>query len=125
MSNHTDQAPDPDFESRVKRVLAEQGDDVPMEVAERLTAMRRAAVAELDERTQRRFRFGWAPAGALAAALATVVLAAGLFLFAGNASVPAMPALTDEPEFAAAQDLELLDELEFLAWLEEESSDAG
>ena len=42
----------------------------------------------------------------------TVVLVVGN----GKDSVPWF----DEPEFAAAQDAELLENLEFLAWLEEE-----
>lgn len=118
-----------EFESRVKQKLSAEEGDVSPEVAERLAAMRRAAVAEAGDDTRARFNFGWAPAGALAAAVATVALVAGLFFFAGpfsgKGAVPVMPGSADEPEFAAAQDVELLTDLEFLAWLEEASSDAG
>jgi hypothetical protein len=37
---------------------------------------------------------------------------------------PALPLLS-APEVAVVQELELLEELEFLAWLEEESQGAG
>jgi hypothetical protein len=119
MTDDKDKQPDSDFESRLQRALAPKAGGVTPDVAERLAAMRRNAVAQLDHRTG----FGWGRA-AFVTAFATVVLAAGVFLMFDDASVPAMPA-ADEPEFAAAQEMDVLVELEFLAWLEEEATDAG
>jgi hypothetical protein len=123
MTDDKDQQPDPEFESRLRDALASDARDIAPEIAERLAVMRTSAVAQF-ERTPRRFQFSWVAASGVAAALATVTLAAGLFLFSRAELVPEMPAAV-EPEFAAAQDLELLTELEFLAWLEEEASNAG
>ena len=125
MTDGKDKHPESEFESRVQQALESGAGDVAPEVAERLAAMRGSAVAELDERAARRRGFAWGPASAFSAALATVALATGLFLFSGNGSDAVMPEISDEPEFAAVRDLELLTELEFLAWLEEEESDAG
>jgi hypothetical protein len=119
MTDDKDKQPDSEFETRVQRALEPKTRGVSPDVAERLAAMRRTAVAQLDHRTG--FRWGGA---AFATAFATVVLAAGVFLMFDGASVPVMPA-ADEPEFAAAQEMDVLVELEFLAWLEEEVTDAG
>lgn len=125
MTDRKDKLPESEFESRVQQALESAADDIAPEVAERLAAMRRSAVAELDEHSGRRFGFGWRPAGAFAAAAAAVALAVGLFVFSGTGPVAVMPEVSDEPEFAALQDLDVLTELEFLAWLEEEERDAG
>ena len=110
------------FEKRAREVLLAIVDDVPPEVAERLVAMRRAAVQELEERSSSQWRtpWFWAPAGAAA----IVVLTLGLFLYTGNTPVPMFDDL-DDAQLAAAQDMDLLEELEFLAWLEEEARNAG
>ncbi len=110
------------FEKRAREVLRASVDDVLPEVAERLVAMRRAAVQELEERSSSQWQtpWFWAPAGATA----IVVLTLGLFLYTGNTPVPMFDDL-DEAQLAAAQDMELLEELEFLAWMEEEVRNAG
>ena len=109
------------FEKRAREVLLTTVDDVPPEVAERLVAMRRAAVQELEERSSSQWTpWFWAPAGAAA----IVVLTLGLFLYTGNTPVPMFDDL-DDAQLAAAQDMDLLEELEFLAWLEEEARNAG
>ena len=110
------------FEKRAREVLRASVDDVLPEVAERLVAMRRAAVQELEERSSSQWQtpWFWAPAGATA----MVVLTLGLFLYTGNTPVPMFDDL-DEAQLAAAQDIELLEELEFLAWMEEEVRNAG
>ena len=110
------------LEKRAREVLRASVDDVPPEVAERLVAMRRAAVQELEERSSSQWQtpWFWAPAGATA----IVVLTLGLFLYTGNTPGPMFNDL-DEAQLAAAQDMELLEELEFLAWMEEEVGNAG
>jgi hypothetical protein len=50
------------------------------------------------------------------AALATTVLAVGIAVLESDPG--ALPVVEDEVAFAAAQEVEILDDLEFLAWLE-------
>lgn len=98
--------------------LRQHAEQVPPEVADRLRAMRRAAVAELDVRSTRAGS-GWLlPAGVAAAGLALT-----LALLTGDPESPAPGAvlLADTDELAAVAELEVLEELEFLAWLEEET----
>ena len=59
----------------------------------------------------------------LAGAALVVALAVGL-TFRGSTGAPEIPLVT-EPEIAIVQDMELLEDLEFLAWLEEELQGAG
>ena len=56
-----------------------------------------------------------------------VALAVGLFVLRED-EIPALPpglVMADEAEISAAQEAELLSELEFLAWLEAGDVDAG
>ena len=121
------------FEGRLARTLAAEREALTPEVRERLGAMRREAVrlAEAEERDPpwRRW-FGVMPMAATAAAGLTFALAMGVWLSAVPEAGPEpLPALS-EAEAALMQDLELLEDLEFLAWLEEdgleeESAGAG
>ena len=110
------------FEKRAREVLRAAELELPLEVNERLVAMRRAAVQELETRSGRQLQapWYWASAGATSA----FVLALGLFLYSGNTPIPMLDDF-NEGQLAAAQDMELLEELEFLAWLEEEAVNAG
>jgi len=125
MIKRSDQQPDPELELRMQRAIRSAQDEIAPEVAERLAAMRRNAVAEFETRGRRRLQRIWIPLSAAAAAAASIAIVAGLLLFRSNGAVPAMPAEPDAPEFTAAQELEVLADLEFLAWLDEEASDAG
>ena len=122
MNNETPQDSNAVFEKRAREVLQAVGNEVPPEVNERLVAMRRAAIQEMESPTsgQWQTRWLWAPT----AATAVVVLSLGVFLYSGNAPVPMFDDF-DSAHLAAAQDMELLEELEFLAWLEEETRNAG
>jgi hypothetical protein len=64
-------------------------------------------------------RLAWAGLGA--AATAVLALVVGLRDESAHAPLPYLEA----QEFAAAQELELLEDLEFLAWLETEESDGA
>jgi hypothetical protein len=104
------------FAQRAREALDAQG--VPDDVAARLRQARQAAVASVDARPR------WAgitrtlaPAGGLAAG----ALIALVFLRGGPAALPDM----DERELAAAAEMELLDDMEFVAWLIETEDDAG
>ena len=120
-----------DQEARLKDALQREREALPQAVRDRLAASRQEAVALLEEAEAR-------PAAARAVAWLTgrfdvrglalvgAAAAAALALWV-TLSVPDDPALPmlSAPEVAVVQDLELLEELEFLAWLEEESQGAG
>jgi hypothetical protein len=114
-----------EVERRLQALAREQSETVSADVAERLAAMRRQAVAELEEEA-----FGWS--GLLPILRRAVPVTATVFAIAVVAFVLLRPdaelgelPLVSESEVAIVQDMELLEELEFLAWLEEESQGAG
>ena len=122
MTNDNTRDSNTSFEKRAREVLLAAEHDVSPEVNGRLAAMRRAAVQELETRSGQPRRTGWFWVSA--GTVAVVVLTLGLFLYPGNAPGPLFDGL-DEAQLAAAQDMELLEELEFLAWMEEEDRSAG
>ncbi len=117
-----DQGANAAFEKRAREVLRAAELDLGPEVNERLVAMRRAAVQEFETRSGGQLQAPWFW-GSAAATLVTV-LALGLFLYPGNSEVWMFDDF-NEAQLAAAQDMELLEELEFLAWMEEEAVNAG
>jgi hypothetical protein len=107
--------------------LRQQTDQVPPEVADRLAAMRRRAVAEwTPEGPPRRL---WPGGATWAAAAATVLIAVALLARLNLGGVdqarPAPLLLADADELQAVAELDVLEELEFLAWLDEGPLDAG
>ena len=97
-------------------------EEVSPEVAARLRAMRRVAVNELDARPGTAVP-GWLwPAGVAAAGVA---LTLALLLGEPDRSAPDALLLADTDELAVVAELDVLEELEFLAWLEEEGPDDG
>ena len=107
-----------DDDARLARAVVERlHEDVDPDVAARLRAARQEAVYIVDRKTRR--SVPWlAPAGGdVAAAVVAVVMLR-------EPALAPMPAL-DEAEMAAAAELELLEELEMLAWLDEDMLDAG
>lgn len=96
------------FLEDVRRVLDEG--QLPPGVAGRLATARRAAVAAADEGAVR-LPSTWLPVGALA----STVLAVAIAVVAADGRT--LPALGDDRALAAAQEVELLEDLEFLAWL--------
>ena len=110
---------DDQFVSRVRDALNAQ--TLAPELADRLAAARRLAVASVDAPIPRA-PSAWVPVGALASTLLVV----GLFSVAIDRSVDhkSGPPL-DDVQFAVAQDLDLLDDLEFVAWLDSDDADAS
>ncbi len=103
--------------------LRQAADDVPDEVARRLQDARRQAALAAEEPRARRLRPIFAVSAGVA--VAALALAMGLNLSApAPADIPLLPAGSDL-EFAVSQELELLEELEFIAWLEEADRGAG
>jgi len=126
MTGHGDERrPHGGVEPESADLLRAQAEQVDPAVAEQLGAMRRAAVAEMDREypaARRRVPVLLAGLGAAAAALAVTV---ALLLPPAAGPGPEALLLAEADEIAAVSELEVLEELEFLAWLEEEGLDAG
>ena len=119
---------DADQEKQLLAGLRAERERLPEAVQERLAASRREAVAMLaeSEAESRGWSLGalFAPRGlAVTAAVSAAAIAVWVSFSVSDAPEP-LPLLS-APEVALVQDLELLEELEFLAWLEEESQGAG
>jgi hypothetical protein len=98
------------FVESVTRTLDET--TVNANVRARLDAARRAAVAELEAGVLQ-VPSRWMPL----AAAAVTVLAVGLAVILSDDAT--LPAFDDDGAFVVAQDRELLEEMEFLAWLDD------
>lgn len=90
-------------------------------VAERLAAARQQAVALLDG-PERKALPRLLPWGAALTSAAALLLAIVFWPGPGDSGLAPLP-LVDADELAAARDLELLEELEFIAWLDEQQAD--
>ena len=108
------------FVDDAARVLREAEHGLDPEVLARLGAMRRRAVALVDHPAPTAIG-AWAPTSAVAA----TILAVGIAFT--NVQGPSPTVFDNEFEQLAAQDMELLEDLEFLAWMELEAkqSNAG
>jgi len=99
--------------------LNEQVAELSEDVQARLSAARRAAVSELDRQAPVVLS-PWIPT----VAVATTLLAVGLLSF--HFATPELPLYNGEEAQLAAQNMELLTDMEFVAWLvEEDESNAG
>jgi hypothetical protein len=85
------------------------------DVVDRLRVARRAAVAAIEPRRVS-LPTRWLPMGAMAATVVAAVL------LRGPTNAPALP-FDDDQQLAVAQDIDLLENLEFAAWMVE--SDAS
>jgi len=100
------------------RVLFEQSvDELDGEAMSRLNRGRQAAIAELGKRSPSPFRPGqWVPVAGVAAAAAIAVV-----LWSGNdpvGPVAAPETLTDFELLLAEDSFEMLEDLEFYAWID-------
>ena len=112
------------FADKLGAALREAELDVDPHTLESLAAARRQAVKAAESRKPLwSAPISWALTGTVAAAVLTIAV----FLSSGEGRD--FPPL-GQPEFAAAQDAELLEELEFVAWMlamedSDESSTSG
>lgn len=113
----TDVEKDDPFVAGVVDELGRSEADVPAEVSQRLVAARREAVAAFESRQPRQRWFQWGALGAVSAG----ILVLAVFL---QSPVQKMP-YAEETELIVAQEAELLEDLEFVAWVVamEESGD--
>jgi hypothetical protein len=115
--NHDERRSDAELVEQIRTALNAQA--VTPDVDQRLRAARHNAVTAATPRTIR-MPTVWLPVGALAATLFAVVL------LRPSLDLDATPPLDDEVQLAAAENLELLENLEFAAWMvESEGPDAG
>jgi hypothetical protein len=110
-----DRRSDVEFVDRA-RVVLDAGSLAP-DLAERLAAARRRAVASVDVPIPR-VPSAWVPVGALA----TTLLAVGLTVAIDNRGTPPVD---DDVQIATVEDMDLLMDLEFVAWLATDNLDAG
>jgi len=100
-------------------------DNAPLDdiTAERLAGARRRALNVLDTsgslKPQNWSWFTWAPAGAFAMVLFVIAVTVS------SQKTPDFPYYESELQAAAANEIDLLEELEFVAWMLLEESDAG
>ena len=115
-----------DVPATLRVLLNEESEKVSPEVAQGLARARQAALDEARAQEDRRSA-AWLPPGQWMAAAVAVTAAVTLVVgisFTSNERVPEIP-LTSVSELAVAEDLDLLEQLEFIAWLEEEERGAG
>jgi len=107
------------FVARVRGALDAGDAALDGRVRAQLAAARRAAVNELDMR--RPSDIGrWIPASAAACML----IAVGMFTW--SVRLPTLPVYDDAEAAEVAQDLDLLDDIEFVAWMvEQDGGDAA
>lgn len=111
------------FVETVKRALDELERDLDSTTLARLRAVRQRALANYKDSRWWRTPTGWVPAGALAAALAGVAIAAFMWLSVPPSGLP--PTGIEDLELLAAQDsIEFYADLDFYYWLTTHS-DAG
>jgi hypothetical protein len=105
------------IEARSRELFEESVERLDARTRSRLTQARNAALEELQQGRSRRARWMWAPAGGLAAAAAVA------FLLARPGLDPAgrgAPPLEDLDSLAGVENIELLQDVEFYAWLAEQ-----
>ncbi len=121
----TDDRKSDELPEHLARSLREQAQALPADTAQQLAQARHAAVRASERLSWSTRLLGqrWPLTGAVAGAGAAVALAVVL-LGDPDGEIPVIPVSTAS-ELAAAQELEVLEQLEFLAWLEEEGNGAG
>jgi hypothetical protein len=110
-------------EARLEALARQATGEVPADVSERLAAMRREAVQVLEDERPSSWIRQWSPVTASMAGAAFALVVALWLVLQPDEDI-ALP-LASEPEAAIVTDMDLLEELEFIAWLEEESQGAG
>ena len=116
----TDHETEEQFVKALEQQLRVEAEQLPEDARIRLRSMRAQAIAGQPKRRWQDFAL---PAVGFATTAAVIALAI-MLNFSGNGSIPSLP-VVDGAELAVVQDLELLEQLEFLAWLEEGGPNAG
>lgn len=111
-----------DIEARSKAVFDTSVDEVNARVRSRLTQARFAAVAELERRKRSRWQGIPAPATGLATIAIVAALVVGPLI---HRTGPVGPTLADEdmPILLDTDNMEMIENMEFYAWLDDDTLD--
>jgi len=112
------------IEARSKAAFDASVDEMNASVRSRLTQARFAAVAELERRKQSRWQRVLAPAAGLAAVAIVAALVVGPLIHR-NGSTGATLADEDMPILLDTDNMEMIENMEFYAWLDDDSLDDG
>lgn len=112
-----------EFETRAKALFDEGVEGMDAHTRSRLTQARHAAVAALAQRREPFIRRWWLPAAGLATAASVAVIVMLNLNSAANQQqlAAASLAVEDIDILSGAENIELLEDMEFYAWLESES----
>lgn len=112
-----------EFETRARSLLLESAEDLDGHTRSRLTQARHAALAQLEPTASGRAGFSrWLlPAGSVAAAALVAVIWFGNLQPDAISLQAANSPMDDIELMAGAENFELIEELEFYAWLESEA----
>lgn len=105
--------------ARARRLFDESVERLDAATRSRLNRRRQEALAGLQDRAGARWRV-WLPVTGMAAAVAMALL---LWQQEGARQVPPVDAATDLDIVMADENLEMLEDLEFYAWLESEEAE--
>jgi hypothetical protein len=106
-----------EFENKARALFDESVERLDARTRSKLTQARNRALDEVQKGAARR-RWIWAPAGGFAVA---AVLAVGILLWQDRTPSPAVAAAIEDLDIVADQDnLDLLQDMEFYAWLDEQ-----
>jgi hypothetical protein len=111
------------LETHSKELFEQSIEHLDAHTRSRLTRARHAALDELKRARSAPTRWLWAPAGGLAA-----IAAVAIFVFGRSgldSAAPGAPPLEELDAVAAAENIELLQDVEFYAWLAEQSQPAA
>jgi hypothetical protein len=111
-----------DFETRTREVFERSVADLDGATRSKLTQARHRALQELERPATERQWLAWRPQAA-AAALVVVAVGAGWLFIDSPAPLSPVDAIAEVSDFElllGEDDLELIEELEFYAWLEEQ-----
>jgi hypothetical protein len=120
--NRSEKPADEQFEERSRELFEESLERLDARTRSRLNQARHAALEELQQAAAQRGRWGirwtWAPAGGLAIAAAVAFLLARPGLGPAGADAPPLDELDS---VAGVENIELLQDVEFYAWLAEQA----
>jgi ferric-dicitrate binding protein FerR (iron transport regulator) len=106
-----------DFENKARELFEDSVERLDARTRSKLTQARNRALDEVKQGATRR-RWIWAPAGGFALA---AVVAVGVVMWPGRTPPqPAAAALEDLEIVADSDNLDLLEDVEFYAWLDEQ-----
>ena len=105
-----------ELEHKARELFEDSVDRLDARTRSKLTQARNRALDEVRKGAARR-RWIWAPAGGFAL---PAVVAVGVVLWPGRTQTPSPAALEDLEIVADSDNLELLQDVEFYAWLDEQ-----